>query len=132
MPSTQTDFDSDPLASSPASAAIAAASIVAAKETRDGLMRQLEVEHPGYGFATHKGYGTPFAFDEDPRIGLVRLPFLRYMVGIVRFVAYRCAVASASSARSASSVVAISRAFPADARSRVGLRDGIRLKRGKT
>ena len=40
------------------SAAIAAASIVA-KETRDQLMRQLDVEHPGYGFAAHKGYGTP-------------------------------------------------------------------------
>src|SRR4051794_13469080 len=40
------------------SAAIAAASI-AAKETRDWLMRQLDVEYPGYGFALHKGYITP-------------------------------------------------------------------------
>jgi ribonuclease HII len=40
------------------SAAIAAASIVA-KETRDWLMGQLDAEHPGYGFAVHKGYGTP-------------------------------------------------------------------------
>src|SRR3954447_4503690 len=40
------------------SAAIAAASIVA-KETRDWLMRQLDVEYPGYGFAVHKGYITP-------------------------------------------------------------------------
>jgi len=40
------------------SAAIAAASIVA-KETRDGLMRQIDVEHPGYDFAVHKGYNTP-------------------------------------------------------------------------
>jgi ribonuclease HII len=40
------------------SAAIAAASIVA-KETRDWLMRRLDVEYPGYGFAVHKGYGTP-------------------------------------------------------------------------
>jgi ribonuclease HII len=40
------------------SAAIAAASIVA-KETRDQLMRGLDVEYPGYGFAAHKGYGTP-------------------------------------------------------------------------
>jgi ribonuclease HII len=39
------------------SAAIAAASIVA-KETRDQLMRGLDVEYPGYGFAVHKGYGT--------------------------------------------------------------------------
>src|SRR4051812_16497507 len=40
------------------SAAIAAASIVA-KETRDCLMRRLDVEYPGYGFAVHKGYITP-------------------------------------------------------------------------
>jgi ribonuclease HII len=40
------------------SAAIAAASIVA-KETRDWLMRQLDVDYPGYGFAVHKGYITP-------------------------------------------------------------------------
>jgi ribonuclease HII len=38
------------------SAAIAAASIVA-KETRDQLMRWLDAEYPGYGFAAHKGYG---------------------------------------------------------------------------
>jgi ribonuclease HII len=38
------------------SAAIAAASIVA-KQTRDQLMRGLDVEYPGYGFAAHKGYG---------------------------------------------------------------------------
>ena len=40
------------------SAAIAAASIVA-KEMRDDLMRRLDVAHHGYGFAQHKGYGTP-------------------------------------------------------------------------
>src|SRR3954454_1981442 len=40
------------------SAAIAAASIVA-KETRDWLMRRLDAESPGYGFAVHKGYITP-------------------------------------------------------------------------
>ena len=40
------------------SAAIAAASIVA-KETRDWLMRRLDLEYPGYGFAVHKGYITP-------------------------------------------------------------------------
>lgn len=36
---------------------IAAASIVA-KVHRDALMRMLEREHPGYGFARHMGYGT--------------------------------------------------------------------------
>lgn len=37
---------------------IAAASVIA-KVTRDRLMRQLDAEHPAYGFAQHKGYGTP-------------------------------------------------------------------------
>lgn len=40
------------------SLSIAAASIVA-KVTRDRLMAQLEDEYSGYGFALHKGYGTP-------------------------------------------------------------------------
>jgi len=37
---------------------IAAASIVA-KTYRDRLMEELEKTYPGYGFARHKGYGTP-------------------------------------------------------------------------
>jgi ribonuclease HII len=37
---------------------VAAASIVA-KVKRDRLMIALEDEFPGYGFAQHKGYGTP-------------------------------------------------------------------------
>jgi ribonuclease HII len=40
------------------SLSIAAASIIA-KVTRDRLMRVLDDECPGYGFARHKGYGTP-------------------------------------------------------------------------
>ncbi|MEX2607110.1 MAG: ribonuclease HII [Kiritimatiellia bacterium] len=36
---------------------IAAASIVA-KEFRDALMRELDLQYPAYGFARHKGYGT--------------------------------------------------------------------------
>jgi ribonuclease HII len=36
---------------------IAAASILA-KVSRDRLMVQLDAKYPGYGFATHKGYGT--------------------------------------------------------------------------
>ena len=39
-------------------ASIAAASILA-KTHRDALMEAQEALHPGYGFATHKGYGTP-------------------------------------------------------------------------
>ena len=34
---------------------IAAASILA-KTARDVVMRKLDVEYPGYGFARHKGY----------------------------------------------------------------------------
>jgi ribonuclease HII len=46
---------------------IAAASVVA-KVRRDALLRALDVEHPGYGFARHKGYGTP-----EHRAALARL-----------------------------------------------------------
>jgi ribonuclease HII len=37
---------------------IAAASILA-KTARDALMHNLDAEHPGYGFAKHKGYPVP-------------------------------------------------------------------------
>ena len=37
---------------------IAGASVIA-KVTRDRLMRELDRQWPGYGFAEHKGYGTP-------------------------------------------------------------------------
>jgi len=37
---------------------IAAASVLA-KVTRDRLMREFDGRYPGYGFAEHKGYGTP-------------------------------------------------------------------------
>lgn len=40
------------------SAAVAGASIVA-KVSRDAFMGTLEADHPGYGFARHKGYATP-------------------------------------------------------------------------
>jgi len=32
---------------------------VLAKTARDALMRELDGEYPGYGFARYKGYGTP-------------------------------------------------------------------------
>jgi ribonuclease HII len=37
---------------------IAAASVLA-KVTRDRIMVELDQQYPGYGFAVHKGYGTP-------------------------------------------------------------------------
>jgi ribonuclease HII len=40
------------------SLSIAAASVLA-KTHRDGLLIALDAEWPGYGFAAHKGYGTP-------------------------------------------------------------------------
>jgi len=39
------------------SQSIAAASIIA-KEVRDALMREMDLEWPEYGFKNHKGYGT--------------------------------------------------------------------------
>ena len=39
-------------------ASIAAASVIA-KVARDRLMADLDQQYPGYGFARHKGYGTP-------------------------------------------------------------------------
>jgi ribonuclease HII len=46
---------------------IAAASIIA-KTERDRMMEALDRTYPGYGFATHKGYGTP-----EHREALLRL-----------------------------------------------------------
>lgn len=39
------------------SASIAAASVIA-KVTRDRIMEEMDAHHPGYGFASHKGYAT--------------------------------------------------------------------------
>lgn len=48
--------------------AISAASILA-KVTRDRWMVELDREHPGYGFAEHKGYGTPAHLAALKRLG---------------------------------------------------------------
>ena len=40
------------------SLSIAAASVIA-KVYRDAKLRELDSQHPGYGLAEHKGYGTP-------------------------------------------------------------------------
>jgi ribonuclease HII len=47
---------------------VAAASIVA-KVTRDRLMRQLGIAHPGYGFERHMGYSVPEHFAALARLG---------------------------------------------------------------
>jgi ribonuclease HII len=49
-------------------AAIAAASIVA-KTARDAFMETLDAEFPSYGFASHRGYGTPEHLDALRRHG---------------------------------------------------------------
>ena len=48
-----------PVVGGDAAAACIAAASVLAKVSRDRLMVAMEAEHPGYGFAEHKGYSTP-------------------------------------------------------------------------
>ena len=48
--------------------AIGAASILA-KTERDRIMRELDLLHPGYGFARHKGYPTPEHFAALEQLG---------------------------------------------------------------
>jgi ribonuclease HII len=50
------------------SLSIAAASILA-KTARDNVLRQLDLEYPGYGFAAHKGYGTTAHIQSIRRLG---------------------------------------------------------------
>ncbi len=50
------------------SLSVAAASIVA-KVVRDRRMRRLALRYPGYGFAEHKGYGTPKHREALRRLG---------------------------------------------------------------
>lgn len=50
------------------SASIAAASILA-KVERDMVMRTLDVRHPGYGFADHKGYPVPAHYEALAKLG---------------------------------------------------------------
>ena len=64
---------------------IAAASIIA-KTHRDRLMEELEKKYPGYGFAQHKGYGTPEHQNAIRELGpcpIHRLsyPFIRELCG---------------------------------------------------
>jgi ribonuclease HII len=50
------------------SLSIAAASVIA-KTTRDALMVEAESRFPGYGFARHKGYGSPEHLEALQRLG---------------------------------------------------------------
>lgn len=61
-------------------AAVAAASILA-KVERDGLMVALSDEHPEYGFAINKGYGTPEHLAAISRVGLSAAHRLSFSAG---------------------------------------------------
>jgi ribonuclease HII len=63
------------------SASIAAASIVA-KTTRDAHMCELDRQYPGYGLASHKGYGTPAHYRALNERGV--LPIHRRSFGPIR------------------------------------------------
>lgn len=56
---------------------IAAASVVA-KVLRDRWMRRLARRHPGYGFASHKGYGTKVHLSALARLGPCKAHRLTY------------------------------------------------------
>jgi ribonuclease HII len=51
---------------------VAAASVLA-KTVRDDLMREMDCEYPGYGFARHKGYGTRLHFSAIHRTGMCNI-----------------------------------------------------------
>lgn len=65
------------------SASIAAASVLA-KVTRDDMMLELAVRHPGYGFEIHKGYGTKAHYAALTELGtspIHRMTFLKKFYG---------------------------------------------------
>jgi ribonuclease HII len=51
------------------SLSVAAASVLA-KTSRDALMRNLDSQYPGYGFARHKGYGTRLHQEALKKLGI--------------------------------------------------------------
>ncbi len=48
-----------------------AAGAILAKTTRDRLMNELDSKHPGYGFASHKGYPTPVHLAAIDKLGVL-------------------------------------------------------------
>jgi ribonuclease HII len=70
---------------------IGAASILA-KTTRDAMMRDLDRIYPQYGFAIHKGYGTPAHYAVLESVG--PSPIHRRSFAPVRDLAQRFALAS--------------------------------------
>ncbi len=78
------------------SLSIAAASIVA-KVTRDRLMVEWGARYPGYGFARHKGYGTPQHRESLARLG--PSPIHRLSFAPMRLMLNRAKIASSGDAR---------------------------------
>ena len=65
------------------SANIAAASVLATV-TRDDYMEAMALEHPGYGFEIHKGYGTKAHYEALRNLGpspIHRMTFLKKFYG---------------------------------------------------
>jgi ribonuclease HII len=50
-----------------------AAGAILAKTSRDQLLNELDRAHPGYGFASHKGYPTPEHLEAMKRLGVLPL-----------------------------------------------------------
>lgn len=59
---------------------ISAASIVA-KVSRDHIMRQMDLQFPGYGFAAHKGYGTEMHYAMIKKLGMCGIHRRSYLGG---------------------------------------------------
>lgn len=59
-----------------------AAGAILAKTTRDALLAEYDAQHPGYGFASHKGYPTPEHLAALTRLGV--LPIHRRSFAPVR------------------------------------------------
>jgi ribonuclease HII len=62
------------------SLSIASASVIA-KTSRDALMRELDLQYPGYGFAKHKGYGTREHQQAINRLGLCDIHRKSFSIG---------------------------------------------------
>jgi ribonuclease HII len=61
------------------SLSVAAASVLA-KTSRDALMRALDGQYPGYGFARHKGYGTYIHREVIQRLGACEIHRMSFAI----------------------------------------------------
>ena len=62
-------FPQHPIIDGDAKCAVIAAASIVAKVARDAYMTELDVLYPGYGFARHKGYGTPEHLEALAQLG---------------------------------------------------------------